>query len=418
MLDYLLEFSENYKEVSRFSYIHLNTAHEGSGTVIKTLDDDLVEFLTNLMNRKEKTVLFLMGDHGMRYGSWFTKMDGSHEHRLPLLIMYQSKELARTQPDSPIYLRHNMNRLTSKFDLHTTLVDLAGKSFFPKNSFNQSKCSTSHRYETYNLFAEAISDNRTCMDVGIPLFWCACMPFEENPDLIDSEETHSLVDEIILKLNEYTISPINTKRTICQKLTKDKILSVSSQSAGIEHYHKFKFNTSQSEKAVFEALVLISDTKIRKRLRDGFGSMAYYFDDKQYMKIMYIKRLDAYAGVCKDLSDMKGIDPMFCICQDIDVIKENEPVIVQELYDKHKVIVSNLTCEQACSQLKLDCDEFAVDLYRHCKDIDEGVCKECKETKGLNFPEYFEGKCRLSDYNTFSCTEERPMEALCFCKKI
>ena len=46
MLDYLLEFSENYKEVSRFSYVHLNTAHEGSGTVVSTLDDDLVDFLT------------------------------------------------------------------------------------------------------------------------------------------------------------------------------------------------------------------------------------------------------------------------------------------------------------------------------------------------------------------------------------
>ena len=90
MLDYILEFSENYKEVSRFSYIHLNTAHEGSGTVISSLDDDLVSFIENFTSRKEKYVLFLMGDHGMRYGSWFTQIDGSHEHRLPLLLILQS----------------------------------------------------------------------------------------------------------------------------------------------------------------------------------------------------------------------------------------------------------------------------------------------------------------------------------------
>jgi hypothetical protein len=38
MLDYALEFAENYKDVSRFTYIHPNTAHEGSGTVVTSLD--------------------------------------------------------------------------------------------------------------------------------------------------------------------------------------------------------------------------------------------------------------------------------------------------------------------------------------------------------------------------------------------
>lgn len=71
MLDYLLDFADNYREVSRFSYIHLNTAHEGSGTVVASLDEDLVAFLEEF-GKRERSVLFLMGDHGMRYGAWFT----------------------------------------------------------------------------------------------------------------------------------------------------------------------------------------------------------------------------------------------------------------------------------------------------------------------------------------------------------
>lgn len=69
MVDLVLDFSETYKNVSRFTYMHINTAHESTGTVISTLDDDLVFFLRKLSKNDEDFVLFLMADHGMRYGS-------------------------------------------------------------------------------------------------------------------------------------------------------------------------------------------------------------------------------------------------------------------------------------------------------------------------------------------------------------
>lgn len=42
--------------------------HEDTGTVISTLDSDLVEFLNKTLEADDETVIFLMGDHGMRYG--------------------------------------------------------------------------------------------------------------------------------------------------------------------------------------------------------------------------------------------------------------------------------------------------------------------------------------------------------------
>lgn len=32
-----------------------------------------------------------MGDHGMRYGDWFTKADGAHEHKLPAFFLIVSE---------------------------------------------------------------------------------------------------------------------------------------------------------------------------------------------------------------------------------------------------------------------------------------------------------------------------------------
>lgn len=169
MLDYLLEFSENYKEVSRFSYIHINTAHEGSGTVISTLDSDLVNFLTDITRRQERTVIFLMGDHGMRYGNWFTHIDGSHEHRLPLLMTIASDSVLNLIDNSRDYLFHNSNRLISKFDLHTTLTHLSNLNT-KEDLYSELICNTSLISRSYSLLKEAIPNERTCEEIQIPSF--------------------------------------------------------------------------------------------------------------------------------------------------------------------------------------------------------------------------------------------------------
>lgn len=68
MLDLIQDFAETYKEVSRFTYMHINTGHEKTGTVMGTLDDDLVDFLRELLKRDDDLVLFIKGDHGIRAG--------------------------------------------------------------------------------------------------------------------------------------------------------------------------------------------------------------------------------------------------------------------------------------------------------------------------------------------------------------
>jgi hypothetical protein len=54
-------------------YVHVDAAHESTGQHAQTLDDDLVEFLTEFLeqNRQKEVLIFFEGDHGMRYGEWF-----------------------------------------------------------------------------------------------------------------------------------------------------------------------------------------------------------------------------------------------------------------------------------------------------------------------------------------------------------
>lgn len=68
MMDLISQFRDTYKNVSKFTYMHINSGHEGTGTVIGTADSDLEYILQKLLNTTEDTLLFIKSDHGIRAG--------------------------------------------------------------------------------------------------------------------------------------------------------------------------------------------------------------------------------------------------------------------------------------------------------------------------------------------------------------
>ncbi len=68
-----------------------------------TLDQDLPALIDRILNSGDEIVLFLMADHGMRYGEWFKVIDGSHEHKLPSMFTIVSKSIRQC-------------RITAEFD--------------------------------------------------------------------------------------------------------------------------------------------------------------------------------------------------------------------------------------------------------------------------------------------------------------
>jgi hypothetical protein len=49
MLKYIKEFVSGYSGFNRFGYAHITTAHEKSGTIIKTVDLDLKEMISDVL---------------------------------------------------------------------------------------------------------------------------------------------------------------------------------------------------------------------------------------------------------------------------------------------------------------------------------------------------------------------------------
>lgn len=406
MLNYVTQFSSNYKEVSRFSYVHLNTAHEASGTVISTLDADLVHFLNNTLS--EDTVIFLMGDHGMRYGEWFTQLDGSHEHRLPLLYIISPAAILSQIPNSEKIAFHNSNRLVSKLDLYATILHLAN---LPLNAekYIEILCNSSSTSRSVSLLYELVPNTRTCDDLQIPPFWCSCLAFTDQTDALQSTfPMISLINEVIWQIN----NEVANQKDICRTVTLKTIKGILSLENDPEFYYKIQFSVQQSETALFEVLILLSKRHLKKRLRDGFGSRPFYFNGKKTLKIMYIKRLDAYAGVCKEIANSLQINPILCICHEILDLAFRYPSLILPLTSKYRALInpSNQLCENVCSFINQDCNEFGKPLFSTCPSI-SSVCKSCSYTDSPTYT--VNSHCFLNPQTPYSCASA---SAICYCK--
>ncbi len=71
LMNYTMEVFEAHRDEKLWGYLHFTAAHEETGQHGGTIDADLVEFLKKLTSY-ENTVIFVEGDHGMRYGNWYT----------------------------------------------------------------------------------------------------------------------------------------------------------------------------------------------------------------------------------------------------------------------------------------------------------------------------------------------------------
>lgn len=172
ILNYTDRVVEMNKGVNLWLYAHLNAAHEATGQHASTLNDDLTEYLQGFLNKYKDdfdVLIFLNGDHGMRYGNWFKDTDAYQENKLPALFIIASSTLLDQFPHSKYSLSTNSERLTSKLDLRKTALWVAGFN----ETFDKSA----------NLIEDVISKARVCEDTFIQPWDCSCNRMELIEDV-------------------------------------------------------------------------------------------------------------------------------------------------------------------------------------------------------------------------------------------
>jgi hypothetical protein len=237
----------------------------------------------------------------MRFGAIRETYIGQLEERLPFLLLALPPSFQNKYPEYVNALKRNAHRLTTPFDIHTTLSSLLPIT----GTIRRNKLED----RGMNLFVD-IPVERTCDTSAIHSHWCTCHKQElVNPssdivhmcglvavdhinDILSPHGTvcASLVLDTVIEARQILPNTrMAPKRTKLHDILNDLSLATSGQSQDITEY-VIIFRTNPGE-ALFEANVRKSDVKRSIEVSgeisriNAYGdqsSCIQYFDHKKF----------------------------------------------------------------------------------------------------------------------------------------
>ena len=170
LLDYVQDFVLKFHKHGFFSVSHLTEIPHDSENDLSSIEEYFLNTLKNLDKKGalENTILFVYGDHGLRWGKIRNSPVGYLEERLPFFSIALPLRFKKKFPRHTANLEANKNKLVTFLDVHKTLLNLLEMKDSPSPVFNDGK------EKSISLFSE-IPWNRTCIDARIPLEFCSCI---------------------------------------------------------------------------------------------------------------------------------------------------------------------------------------------------------------------------------------------------
>lgn len=272
ILDLLNDFKRIYQnKKANIAIMHYVENSHNSNKKFNWLDDELFEFLStgHANNLFTNTAIFLYSDHGTRFNE---KPSESRyiEERMPFVSLYLPPEYKQAYPDKYAYLRGNLNRLTSPFDIYATVRDLTCLDSGQKVTHPKL------RRRNISLLSE-ISPKRSCEDIGIPDHYCVCIkPWQ----LINSTIVQSIIQFTINSINKLTSSA----RGLCHTLGLKKVITAELLDKPYgDQLYRISFVTNPNQ-GIYETIVYSG-------LRNNFEFKSANFSIKSRHEI---SRIDAY----------------------------------------------------------------------------------------------------------------------------
>mmetsp|Transcript_11308 Transcript_11308/g.26887 ORF Transcript_11308/g.26887 Transcript_11308/m.26887 type:complete len:386 (-) Transcript_11308:1215-2372(-) len=133
LLQYGQQFMDTYEEQQQqpwAAFLHLIDSHEDTMMLASiTVDDVLSNFLKSQpQSVLNDTVVVVLSDHGLHYGLVFSTELGRREATEPMFHIRIPESLLQNHPEYLQALIQNSQLYTTPFDVHTTLLELAGIS--------------------------------------------------------------------------------------------------------------------------------------------------------------------------------------------------------------------------------------------------------------------------------------------------
>uniref|UniRef100_A0A915E0G2 Uncharacterized protein n=1 Tax=Ditylenchus dipsaci TaxID=166011 RepID=A0A915E0G2_9BILA len=194
LLDYFRQFVEVYDDVSKkFSVIWMSDLAHNHPNHLYHADHFFYQLFRGLQSKLDNTFLFVMGDHGNRFGKLRATATGTMEDNNPALFVVLPRQLRHNSALRAV-LESNAKQLISHYDLYATLVEISqmqrdwDENYRPKQE-GQHGLSLLHKLQP-----------RNCPSLKIPFDYCQC---EWNYTEITSDQlADKLVWAAVDKLNQ------------------------------------------------------------------------------------------------------------------------------------------------------------------------------------------------------------------------
>ncbi|XP_050438239.1 uncharacterized protein LOC126844248 [Adelges cooleyi] len=224
LLDYVRKFVRSTDDHLSFGFFWSTSLTHDYLNIMRHGDEclrDFFEFLDQ-SGHLNKTAVVLMSDHGLRFGPFRDTYQGSLEDRLPMLRLILPKWFKAKYQVAMQNLRVNVDRLTTPYDTHKTLLDFLDLKQLEDNAVNRRPPS---RDLGHSLFTQ-VPENRTCESAGIPMHYCAC-----HNKVISLETDDSKVERVASALVDHINVKLKTHPQ-CEQLKLHKIVSASKETGG------------------------------------------------------------------------------------------------------------------------------------------------------------------------------------------
>ena len=212
MLNWVREFFDMYPRMPKFSFAFHSELSHGYLNRLQLVDDDTEAFLRamNASGYLDNTLLILMADHGARFSDVRQYVQGKYEERMPYMGLRFPASFERKYPEVMRHLRTNVNRLTTPYDIHATLLDIL--------KYDSSVNLGNIRHRGISLLKE-IPRERTCVDAGVDAHWCVCLAWEA----VATNDTNvkAAASAVVRLMNELT----DVRRQLCRILDLVRVTS-------------------------------------------------------------------------------------------------------------------------------------------------------------------------------------------------
>ena len=307
ILNYTRTVIELNKGVNVMAYLHINAGHEGTGLHAATLNLDIRDYLSTLLSQYKSDydiIVFLNGDHGMRYGPWYTELSAFQEQKLPALFVIASKSLLDQHEFSYHSLYSNSFRLVSKLDYRKTVLSLAGIEEDTPGGIN--------------LIGQIASTTRSCTDLGVNPYDCACL--QMTLLAVNNSQEHFFLEQ----LRDYAENTINLQGhsdklhflgQACKKISLSRIENV--YHIGINSLQEIiklelSSDTRKGLKYAVNFFVSSDNTNMGANKQKLRVESLVYKGKPVKARILLIMRMDQYAGNCEIEARRVGIKAEYC----------------------------------------------------------------------------------------------------------